>query len=503
MVKRRSPWEGKAMRFQVFKDGKVFGDFALHGAYVFGTDGMAVRRATIESKGGLIKFGKPNLETAGLALLWPVDGFGKVLLPTTCLPERTQPYNLNLEIARAKLMQIVQKREDWSFFDGVDELRPLSDDAQKLFIKAVQNISDAARASRLADESLKKAMIFSERIAAHSAASGFGARGRNHGFGRICLGCRVNPEQITNAKYVEHFLKLFSFAMIPMEWGRIEPEKGIYDFSSVDACVNVLGKRKVALGAGPLLRFSEDFLPKWLLESGGSFEKIRESAYTFVATAAARYAPIIRTWCVISGLNAFNRFGFGFEQILEITRAATMGVKAATERAVKIIEVTNPWGEYYATTADTIPPLVYMDMVVQSGINFDAFGLQMRFGADRAGMHVRDMMQISAILDYLAPIAKSLYVTEVEVPSRNGSGPNSPQLAGIWHKNWDELRQGQWLEQFYRIALSKPFVDSVVYSNLSDTGASVIANSGLLTAKFEPKKSYDMLRKLRHTIYSR
>jgi hypothetical protein len=101
------------------------------------------------------------METAGLALLWHVDGFGKVLLPTTCLPERERPYNLNVEMTRARLMQIINKREDWSFFDGLEGLRDISEEAQHLFIKAIQNISDAPPASILADESLKKAIVFS------------------------------------------------------------------------------------------------------------------------------------------------------------------------------------------------------------------------------------------------------------------------------------------------------------------------------------------------------
>jgi hypothetical protein len=144
-----------------------------------------------------------------------------------------------------------------------------------------------------------------------------------------------------------------------------------------------------------------------------------------------------------------------------------------------------------------------MDMVVQSGINFDAFGLQVRFGNNQPGMHVRDMMQISAILDSFAPIAKPLYVTNVEVPSRNGSGSREGKVAGIWHEEWNQSGQGQWIEQFYKIALSKPFVSSVTYSKLSDTEDSVIADSGLLTAELEPKESFRMLKKLHDSIFSR
>ncbi len=482
------------MKFQVFKNGKIVGKFRLCGAYLFGTDGIAIRRAQITFKNGIIECKKPNLETAGL---------GKVLLPTTCLPERERPYNLNVEIARAKLMQIINKREDWSFFNSIEGLGDISKEAQDLFIRAVQNISDASLASKLADESLKKATVFSEKLAIKQAESLFDARGKTHGFGRGCLGCRIDPGQIANPKYVEKLLKLFGLVTVPVNWAQIESHKGSYDFSTVDACIDALGKKKLAIYAGPLLCFSKEYLPAWLLGSGAEFEKIRETAYRFVSQMVSRYSGSVRAWRVISGLNAFNHFGFNFEQVLEMTRAANMAVKQSSDRALKIVEISDPWGEYYATTPDTIPPLVYVDMVVQSGINFDAFGLQMRFGRNQAGMHIRDMMHISAVLDYFGPIAKPLYITGVEVPSRNGDDLQDGKVAGIWHQEWDQSRQGQWIEQFYKIALSKPFVDAVTYSNLTDVKDSAIANSGLLTEKLEPKKSFRTLKKLHSVIFSR
>jgi len=232
------------VKFQVFKDGRVFDKFELCGAYLFGTDGIAIRRAQITLKNGFIECKKPNLETAGLALLWPIDGFGKVLLPTTCLPERDRPYNLNVEIARARLMQIIDKREDWSFFNSIEDLADISKEAQDLFVQAVQNISVPALASKLADESLKKAVVFSEKLAAKQAESLFGTRVKNHGFGRGCLGCRIDLGQIDNSKYVEKLLELFGFVTIPINWAQIESHKGSYDFSMIDACVDMLGKKK-------------------------------------------------------------------------------------------------------------------------------------------------------------------------------------------------------------------------------------------------------------------
>ncbi len=490
------------MRFQVLKNGKLVDEFELCGAYLFGSDGITIRRSRITFKKGIIECEKPNRETAGLTLLWSVEGFGKVLLSTACLPERKQPYILNVELARARLMQIITKREDWSFFDGMNN-GGVFQDAQNLFIKSIQNISDVSKASRLADESIQKAVIFSEKLANKHANALFTARGTNHGFGRGCLGCQIEPEQIKNTEYIEKLTESFNFVSIPINWAQIETEKGNYDFSAIDACVNTLSKRRLVICAGPLLCFLPENLPKWLVSRKHGFEKTREAAYQFISEVVNRYAGHIRVWRVISGMNVFNCLGFSFEQILEMTRAATMAVKACSDRSLKIVEISNPWSECYTASTNTLPPIVYMDMVLQSGITFDAFGLQMRFGKNQAGMHIRDMMQISAVLDSFAPIARSLYITEVEVPSESNEGLESPEVAGVWHEQWNQKRQGEWLEQFYKIAFSKPFVDTVTYSHLVDIKDGAITNSGLLTSKLEEKKSFGVLQKLRETIFTR
>jgi len=491
------------VKFQVFRDGNIVDKFKPCGAYLFGTDGISVRRAKIVFKKGCIECIRPNLETAGLALLWPIEGFGRILLPTTCLPERKRPYNLNVEITRAKLMQVTNRREDWSFFDNVEGMEEISKQSQDLFIDAIQNIGDPAQASRLADEALRKAMVYSEKLAVRQGKSVFDKRRKNHGFSRGSLGCRINPALMTKTAYLDRLLEAFNAVTVPINWARIERRQGHFDFSEVDPCITTLGRRKVILCAGPLLRFSKDHLPDWLLRSGMGFEKIREVAYQFVSKVVSRYASVIHRWYAISGLNTCNQFNFNFEQILEMTRAANMAVRAAGSRGVRIIEVSSPWGEYYATTPGSIPPFVYMDMVVQSGTSFDAFGLQVRFGKDESGMHLRDMMQISSILDCFAPVAKPLHITDVEIPSEAGTGQFEPETAGMWHRKWDQTRQGQWLERFYRIALSKPFVEAVNYGNLADNDGSVVAHSGLLDEDDTPKEAFDTLKRLHLSISKR
>jgi len=492
------------VKFEVYKKGKLVDKFALCGAYLFGMDEIALRDVgQITFKKGIVECGRRELESAALALLWPIEGFGKVLLSTTRLPHRERPYNLNVELARARLMQITVKREDWSLFDEGDNFDSAGRQARDLFIQALQNISNGAKASVLADESLAKAMVFSEKLAAKHAELFFEARRKNRNFGRGSLGCKIDPERTTDSDYVEKLAGMFRFVTIPVNWAKTEPYRDSYDFTLLDQCINALVGKKLVICAGPLLCFSEEYLPRWLLEEGGSFEKIREKAFEFVAKVVQRYSRFVHIWRVISGINALNHFGFGFEQILEMTRAGSLAARAESNRSLKIIEIEYPWGEYYAKNSNSIPPLVYVDMVVQSGINFDAFGLCVRFGKNEAGMYVRDMMQISSVLDRFGMLNRPLHITSVAVPSGAGSGSNDCGAAGIWHKSWDQSVQAQWLEQFYKIALSKPFVNTITYSNLTDGRNEIVPDSGLLTEKLEPKKSFTTIRRLQKLLLKR
>ena len=489
------------MKFQVLKDGRIAKDFSLSAAYMFGTDAIPLHDSTkISFKNSIIECKKRTPESAGLVLLWPVEGFGRVLLSTTRLPERKQPYNLNIELARARLMQITLKREDWALFEETNSFANLAHEAQGLFIGALQNIADPAKASILADKSLKKALVFSENLAAKHAEQSLAARCTNKSLSRHCLGCRIDPQLIQNEKYRKRLLEMFGFVTIPVSWAQIQPQRSQYDFSVIDRCIELLSQQRLAICAGPLLCFSKDYLPPWLVKSNWEFERIREIAYEFVSSVVSRYARYVHAWCVISGINAYNHFNFNFEHVMERTRTACLAARSADIQSRKIIEIMLPWGEYYINNRETIPPLVYADMVIQSGIRFDAFGLQLHFGKDESGMHIRDMMQISSRLDNFGSSAKPIHITGVAIPGYCDGEDRETQAAGLWHKKWDQSLQSEWINLVYRIALAKPFVNSITYSNLADSDKITIPGSGLLTKDIEPKKAFITLAKLQKVI---
>ena len=490
------------MKFEVYKKGKLVKDFTLSGAGIFGLDRIPLRDAkAISFKNGILECEGGKADSMGLSLLWDIDNFGKVMLSTTRLPQRQRPYILNVELARGKLMNITIKREDWSMFDQENGLNDLIQQGENLFIKALENINDAPKAASFADESLEKTLEFSEKLTNRHADIFFEARRKNRGFARSSLACRIDLECINEPDYLKGAQELFAHISMPVNWAQIEPVQGAYDFSKLDRCIDIFSQKRILISAGPLISFTPRFLPEWLMREMGSFEKIREATYEFISRIVTRYSKYVHIWQVISGMNAYNYFKFSFDRILEMTRTTCLAAKESGARSLKMIEIVSPWGQYYAQDPDTIPPLVYADMVTQAGINFDAFGLQMLFGKNAEGMHIRDMMQISALLDYFANVPRPLHITAVAVPDNCGTDQQDCELAGMWHRPWDQGLQSEWIGQFFRIALSKPFINSVTYSTLADGGSSdVIAGSGLLTENMKPKKAFMAIAKLQKQI---
>ncbi len=480
------------MKFEIYIDGKRANSFDPTGAYVFGSDRTPLRVSeSLTFKDSLLQLESDTLDSAGICLLWEVKGFGKFMLPTTKLRYREEPYNLNLELARSRIMQITIKREDWAFFSETSSFGKKLQELQKLFVDAVNSSSDPEKCSLLADKCLCEAMALSDSFARKYAESYLSMRQKKKVFGKQTLGCVLQAEKLNDKDYIKNFFDTFGFISVPSSWKEVEPSKGEYDFSKLDKFFKTLESQNVIVNFGPLLCFSKVNLPDWLIEEKPSFTKIQEYAYDYIFAVVKRYAKRVHYWRVITGMNACNFFAFNFEQILEMTRTATIAAKAADAKCRKIVEVMYPWGEYYAKNQKTVPPLVYVDMITQSGISFEAFGLQLNFGKDLTGMYLRDMMQISSRLDCFAAVSKPLHLTSITVPSKS-----SGNVGGYYAEGWNQSQQAKWLESLVKVALGKPFITNIVYSAFSDTKEMSVPDSALMNEAGDSKQAHKTILKL-------
>lgn len=469
----------------------------LDGAYVVGSDGVPLR-AELEIRNSRVICAKRADGPAGLALVWPVPGSGTMLLETSRLMDREKPYNLALELVRGRLMRINQKREDWGLFDfdGVEGVSAEIDEARDLMVEALK-ADDGVKQTRVAGEALRLAVSAGERLSLFHADIFLTRRKQAHAFSRRTIGCAIDIGNTSEA-YRQRLKEAFDFAYMPIPWRSVEPKQQEYNWRPFDAWIEWLAKNRVPIKVGPLVSFNEAHVPDWLGIYETDFETVRNFIFEHVRRVVERYGNYVHQWDVISGIHADNTFQFTFEQLMEVTRVTASLVKQLAPRAQTVVNLVSPWGEYYARNQRTIPPMLYADMVVQSGVSFDGLGVQFLFGRPTDGMFVRDMFQISEKIDKLGNLGKPLHITAVQVPSAPAANGDSSFAGGFWREPWTEEVQAQWIKDFYTIALSKPFVESVTWADLADRpDAGVVPAGGLLSMDLRPKAGYKVLRQYR------
>lgn len=493
------------LKFLVYQNGAPAKNFQLRNAYMMGADDVGVR-ANITFADGLITCDKSTIGPAALALQFEVEDLGDLVLQTCLLPERDEPYLLTLELARHRLMRVISKQEDWSAFDLPDEspAKRRITLAKKRFIDALCRTDEPVEADRLAREALVSAIDASEELALSHADTLKGRRLQSGQLAKYNLGAGV-PLKMPVDRLGQTLLGAIDFLRLPTPWRLLEPEEQEYDWAPLDSWCEWAFRHRVPIVAGPLVSFTPRVVPDWLYIWEHDYDTVRDLLYEHIERVVSRYRNVVSLWNVVSGVHVNKHFTFNFEQLMDLTRMAVMLVKKVHPQARTLIEITQPFGEYYSTNQRSIPPLMYAEMIVQAGIPFDAFGVQVVMGPDGGGgggHNVRDLMQISALLDRFNGLGKPMHVTAVAAPSESETGetagPDAPR--GYWRKPWSQLVQAHWMEAVMKIALSKPFVEAAAWMDAVDHEDSEVPATGLLTAQLQPKTSFRRIVSLRKAM---
>ena len=495
------------LKFLVYDDGSPATECPLTDAYLIGSDQNAIR-STISFDAGQIICEKRESGVAALALQHAAGECGHMMIRTCLLPDREEPYLLGLELVRHRLLLLYQKLEDWSMFDTTQNgpLLQRIDHARRQFIEALgYQDQDPARADQTAKSALVTAIDVSEDLALVHADMLLARRRSSAGLPKHPVGCgvmidqqieRVRPELLAN----------IDFFYLPATWRALAPEEGGYRWQAMDNWAQWLGRHRVPTVAGPLVGFDPHSVPDWLFIWEHDYDTVRDLVYEHTERVVTRYKNAFAAWNVISGIHVNSHFTFNFEQLMELSRMTTMLVRKIQPAARTLVEICHPFGEYYATNQRSIPPLMYADLLTQSAINFDGIILKLLMGQPAPGQHTRDLMQISNLLDKYLNLGKPITVV-IATPSAmpdnatptSSSAPPPPQ--GYWRKPWSQAVQTSWLEAVFKIALSKPFVDSVAWYEWMDRPGIELPNSGLVSQDMQPKPAFRQLAAFRNTLH--
>jgi hypothetical protein len=497
--------EGRPMpiKFEIYRAGQLVTAFTPVAAIAMGAESVPIP-GDVVFKDGMLQVLRTDEIAAGVSLLWEAGGTGIYALETTRLQPREKPYVLNVELARFRLMKIVQKQEDWNLFDfpRAEKFAARVKEAQVLFAEALGKLDHPAEASTMADDVLETAIEVSEELAAFHAELLLNRRRQSNQLAKHIFGCRVDST-IQNQKYKDTLAGQFDYAVLPMSWKQFQPEEGVFNTQSVDEWVDMLTRKRIPIVAGPLVDLSEASMPDWMFIWEHDFDSLREMAYEFVQKVVHRYRKVVAVWNVAAGLHTSTAFSLSFEQVIELTRLLVSQVKTVLPGARTLVTVQQPWGEYHAKGNSSVPPMLYGEMVAQSGINFDALGLEIELGVPTSGSFTRDLFQISCMLDKFSTVGRPVFLTALGVPDRSVADPSDtsegrliPSAAGRWHRPWDPALQAKWAEAVYHLALSKPFIESIAWGNLADMNPT-LPGGGLMDDMLKPKPAFIEVQRMR------
>lgn len=497
------------LSFLVYDQNRPAEDWPLRNVYLMGSDGNAIR-ADIEFRDGLIVCDKKESGIASLALQHRIGDLGEMTVQTCLLPEREMPYLLNLELARHRLLMFLSKQEDWALYDlGTDHPATRRiETARKLFTEALcRQREDPERAEELALDALNAAIDGSEELALAHSEILLNRRRMNQTLPRYPIGAGVQFE-LGHERLRQGMSGNFDYIQLPTFWKSLAPGESDVDYTQMDTWVEWASRSRLPILAGPLVSFETYALPDWMYIWEHDYESVRDLVYEYVEKLVTRYGNYVSVWNVLSGLHVNNHFALNLDQIMDLTRMATMQVKKLRPASRAIIELCQPFGEYYASNPRSIPPMTYADLIADSSLNFDGFSVKILMGQSLPGQFCRDLMQLSATLDEFSGFNKPLYVT-IAVPSEPvtaemipAEDPDEPvdDNSGFWRRAWSPTVQSHWLAAMLQITMSKPFIEGVAWNEIVDHENIQLPLSGLVSDQLQPKTAFKRLLHFRRML---
>ncbi len=432
------------------------------------------------------------VRAAGVSLGFDT-GLGTSQVATCLLPLRDEPYRLVLELARNQIRLCLAKCDDWLFADHVlaqPALRRL-DRARAHFTDAMIE-RDFTRAEHASRQALAEAIAASEMLAQAHAQAALRIRYASKGAARAAFGVRIDLS--LDPQRVGPSLADLELLVIPTPWRTIEPQPGAFEFACLDRWVQWAAKNNRRILFGPVLDLSEEALPIWMIPKRSDEAAVRDRHAQFATAIVQRYGAAVSMWITAVGLNECRTVALRPEAMVDLTRRVSVIIRQYLPKARLLVEVAHPFGEDVAFQRSAIPPLRWVQLLIDEGVRFDAVGVRLIQGHGGRGNMVRDLLQVSAALERFLHLKVPIVLTAIGLPSSGQEGGT-----GTWRGPPSNELQARWLTGVVSIALSKRFIETVCWGALVDGDASQPA-MGLLTTGGRPKLAYEQFALIRKRL---
>ena len=465
-------------------------------AYITALDGR-VYPARVEFVDNVLSCTRATSESGKLHVPWPVEGFGRPVLTTASLPENDQPYLLALELARGKIGELRDQAFQWQFAGMAisDEFEEQLRKAFKLFSHASAIRSDSVGASQVAQQALREACAAARMLAKSYTVQRQQSRAVSS-HPPALLGCTLD-DSVLSHPWGNSFFNTFSAAAVPIEWRRVEPVEGAYEWEPLDKLVAACRRNRCVIRAGPLLDLAPGGLPSWLAPWAADFLNLQSFVCDFMETAVSKYAGSIRIWEVSARGNSGGGLALTEEQRLSVTARCIEAAQKSDTEAQLFVRINQPWGEYQATAGNRLTPYQFADALVRSRLGLKGVNLEIAVGYLPAGDLNRDLLSVSRLIDLWSLLGVQLHVT-LAFPSSSSDDPRADSEFKVhesspWREGWGDAAQANWADDYVGMIMAKPQVTGVFWSHFHDGHPHRFPHAGAIDSGGEAKPILDAL----------
>lgn len=488
---------------------------------------------------GFPRIAVPVGDRVTLDILWPVPGFGKVLLTAdnagagySTDADSRQVIELPEEFARSRIARVRR----WIVEHVGGKARSGEADAE---LKSAENLLTQARAATVGERgamysaALRLAMVAGEdEVLSEAQESISRRRGEisvqvTDSSGAVLRNAPVWISQqrpdfefgVFEDRYDASAVKLLkqaglNYTALNMSWPRTEPQQDLFSFASFDQHCNFNGleKEHFSICAHNLIRLTPSDMPAYMKKFRGDPVAISKVVREHLRKLVEHYGDRVAIWEINNeGNAAWARWGLDENGILQVVRAAAEEVRRDAPHQKILVSVTLPLGEDAAfknyplmglmsfgqIDARSIDTYQWVGDLKRAGVPYDLLGLQFYNGAYvyviPGGIQVEyiDMFRFACELDRFAGFGKPLLISEISV----GTYPYKGVGSSWWHGTPSQAMQADFLADAFTIAYGRDDVRGINWWGLFDKD-SFAREGGLVDLEGRRKLAYSRLAEL-------
>lgn len=478
------------IRFAVHPASSIADWPEVHAGFLTGADGR-VFPTRIELLDNVVGCRRTSSESVKFHVVWPVEGFGRIVVSTASLPESDEAYLLTVELARGKIVQVRNQAAQWELAglkippEFAGPLRA----AQRTFFQAASSQDRPNEACVLANQAIQLACMAADLLTRSYAAQSLAGRLQRFGSLPISIGCELQgalPPPATHVLYGT----LFNTSTVSVPWKVIESIEGEYNWSLTDEQLDWCESQKLMVRGGPLLDLGTNSLPEWLTRWEHDILNLQSFVCDFVETAISRYQGRIRVWEICTRMNTGGAMALNEETRLTLTARVLDVARQVDEEAQLILRIDQPWGDYQSRGQHRLSPLQVVDALIRAGVGLSGVNLELAMGYKPYGSAQRDLLECSRLIDNWTVLDVPIYVTLVCPSSLGNDSLASPDIKinpRQCSSMDQEVYQAQWIDRLLELLVAKPRVAGVFLPHFSDGSPHEFPHAGLLQADGSPK----------------